>query len=119
MFIDIIIGFAMGVISGFGIGGGTIFIIYLTLFAGINQLTAQGINLVYFIACGTPAVVSHFKNNLIDKKAMIICSVFGVITCIITSILANNLNVDVLRQIFGAFLIYIGIKLVLTKTAST
>lgn len=119
MLINIIIGFIMGIISGFGIGGGTIFIIYLTFFAGVNQLTAQGINLVYFIACGIPAVFSHFKNNLIDKKAMLICSIFGVFTCVLSSVFVNNINIDILRRIFGVFLIYIGIKLVLTKPAST
>ena len=37
-----------GVLSGFGIGGGSLLLIYMTSFAGVEQNLAQGINLLYF-----------------------------------------------------------------------
>lgn len=113
--INIIIGAILGIISGFGIGGGSIFIIYLTNFLNIDQLVAQGVNLAYFICCATPAVFFHLKNNLVNIKALIFCSISGVITTIVSSILANTINIDILQRIFGVFLIYVGIKLVFTK----
>ena len=45
---SVVIGFLSGIISGMGIGGGAILIPALTLFYGIEQKLAQGINLVYF-----------------------------------------------------------------------
>ena len=47
--LNIITGFLSGIISGMGIGGGAILIPALTIFAGVSQKTAQGINLTYFI----------------------------------------------------------------------
>ena len=38
-------GLAAGVLSGFGVGGGTLLLIYMTVFAGMPQTLAQGINL--------------------------------------------------------------------------
>ena len=47
--VPLIAGAATGVLSGFGIGGGTLLLIYMTAFAGIPQTLAQGINLLYFL----------------------------------------------------------------------
>lgn len=101
----------LGVLSGFGAGGGSIFIIYLTMILSIEQIDAQGINLVYFIFCGVPALFLHYKNNLIVKKPAMYCSIAGVFACIISSVIANNITSDILQRIFGVFLLYSGISL--------
>ncbi|MFI3115980.1 MAG: TSUP family transporter [Clostridia bacterium] len=114
--INALIGAVLGIISGFGIGGGTFLIIYLTAFLSKEQIIAQGVNLIYFISCAIPAVYFHVKNRLIDKKAMIFCTISGIVTSILSSILANSINIDILQRIFGAFLIYVGAKLVFAKS---
>ena len=38
-----------GVIGAMGLGGGGVLIIYLTLFLGMEQGIAQGVNLIFFI----------------------------------------------------------------------
>lgn len=45
----VVAGALTGVLSGFGVGGGTLLLIYLTTFAGMEQSQAQGINLLYFL----------------------------------------------------------------------
>ena len=57
-------GLLTGILSGFGIGGGSLLLLYLTLFAGVDQYQAGGINLLYFIACAPAALYSHIKNGL-------------------------------------------------------
>ena len=42
-------GAVTGVLSGFGVGGGTLLLVYMTVFAGLDQHLAQGINLLYFL----------------------------------------------------------------------
>ena len=46
------VGAATGVLSGFGVGGGSLLLIYMTSFAGLEQPLAQGINLLYFLPAG-------------------------------------------------------------------
>ena len=54
--IALLAGAAAGVLSGFGVGGGTLLLLYLTAFAGVEQHLAQGINLVYFLPAAAAAL---------------------------------------------------------------
>ena len=60
--LSVLAGLATGILSGFGIGGGSLLLLYLTLAAGMSQYQAGGINLLYFIACAPTALWSHVKN---------------------------------------------------------
>ena len=44
--IPLLAGAATGILSGFGVGGGSLLLIYMTSFAGVPQNLAQGINLL-------------------------------------------------------------------------
>ena len=47
--IDILAGILIGTLTGMGIGGGGLLVIYLTAVRGMPQLSAQGCNLLFFI----------------------------------------------------------------------
>ena len=53
------IGFFSGIISGMGIGGGTILIPALLFLTEVNQQQAQGVNLIYFIPTAVVALIAH------------------------------------------------------------
>ncbi len=110
MILNFLIGLGTGILSGFGIGGGSLLILYLTSFAGVNQYRAGGVNLLYFIFCAPAALISHIKNHLIEKKAALICTLAGVLTAVGSSFLAAMMDVSLLRRCFGVFLLYIGVK---------
>ena len=61
------VGGATGVLSGFGVGGGTLLLVYMTAFAGLDQHLAQGINLLYFLPAGLLALPAHIKNGYLEK----------------------------------------------------
>ncbi len=119
MIINILVGAVLGILSGFGIGGGSIFILYLTMILQVEQLTAQGINLAYFICSGTPALYSHLKAGRVDKKAMIWCSLSGIFSSILAGYFANMIDTDFLRRIFGLLIAFIGIKLLFSKESKS
>ena len=73
-----IVGLAAGVLSGMGVGGGTLLVVYLTWVAGFAQIEAQGINLLYFLPCAASSSVLHYKNGLIDKEAVLCAAAAGV-----------------------------------------
>ena len=60
-----IAGILSGIIGAMGIGGGGILIIYLTLFADMEQMAAQGINLLFFIPCAVVALIIHIRKGRI------------------------------------------------------
>ena len=110
-----LIGFITGVLSGFGVGGGTLLLIWLTAFEGLEQTQAQGINLLYFLACAPPAFVQHIKNGLIDRRAACWCIAAGVPVSILASRLAGTLDAALLRRGFGLLLLWIGWKELFAK----
>lgn len=110
MLIPILVGLAAGILSGFGIGGGSLLMLYLTIFAGLPQQAAAGANLLYFIVCAPAALVSHFKNKLVDCQALLWCTLAGVPTSVAASLLAAATDLSLLRRLFGVLLLYIGVK---------
>ena len=106
----ILIGIATGIISGFGIGGGSLLVLYLTTIIGATQYTAGGINLIYFIGCAPIALTGHIQNKRIEWKTVVYCVLAGIAIAIPTSLLADGLDGNWLRRLFGLMLLYIGIK---------
>ena len=49
-----VVGLLTGVLSGCGIGGGSLLLLWLTLVQDMPQFTAGGINLLYFLASHRP-----------------------------------------------------------------
>ena len=107
---DFAAGTITGVITGFGVGGGTLLILYLTMFRGFSQLPAQGINLVYFLPTAISALISHIRNKNIVWSAVIFTAAAGLVTTIAAAIVASKLDTTLLRRIFGGFLLLVGIS---------
>lgn len=115
IWLSILIGMLTGIVSGFGIGGGSLLVLYLTAFAGMAQYTAGGINLLYFIGCAPAALIGHIRQHNIEWPAVAFCSAAGIAAAIPTSLLAAGLDTNLLRRLFGLVLLYIGIKELRTK----
>ena len=87
-----------------GMGGGTILILCLSMFMGVNQHIAQATNLVFFIPTSIVAIITNIRQKYIDFKVGIPIAVCGVAGAIIGAIIANKLEVGRLKKYFGIFL---------------
>ncbi len=103
-----IIGIAAGIISGMGIGGGTILIPALVLFAKPDQHIAQSVNLIFFIPTAIVALIIHIKNKSIDFRMALPITVAGLLGAFAGSIFAVSLSSTALRKWFGVFLLVLG-----------
>lgn len=103
-------GAVTGVLSGFGVGGGSLLLIYMTSFAGVPQTLAQGVNLLYFLPAAATALPAHFKNGFVEKKALLPAVAAGLVCSALTAWAATALDVEILRKCFGGFLILIGLR---------
>lgn len=104
-----VIGLFSGIISGMGIGGGAILIPALILLTQMNQQTAQGINLLYFLPTAVAALIIHWKNKAVEWKCAWIIGVSGVVGALLGSWIAVGLHSGLLRKMFGWFLLLTGI----------
>ena len=109
-------GTVTGVLSGFGVGGGTLLLVYMTVFAGLDQHLAQGINLLYFLPAGLMALPAHWKNGYIKKPVLLPAIGAGLVLAALAAWVATTLDVGILRKCFGAFLLVIGTMELFGKT---
>lgn len=106
----VLAGTATGVLSGFGVGGGTLLLIYMTAFTQLSQTQAQGINLLYFLPAAALALPAHFKNGFVERKALLPAISAGLVCSALAAWAATALEVGLLRKCFGVFLLYVGLS---------
>ena len=64
----ILVGMISGIITGLGMGGGSILILVLVSFMSFSQHVAQAANLIFFIPTAITAILIHIKNKNVDKE---------------------------------------------------
>ena len=109
-FIDFLIGFASAFIGALGMGGGAVFLIYLTCMLSVPQLQAGGMNLLFFIPISITALIIHIKNKLIDYKVALWAIIGGGVGVFMGNFAAEKLGNDILGKAFGIFLLFLGIR---------
>jgi uncharacterized membrane protein YfcA len=110
MITDIIAGILSGILGAMGFGGGGILILYLTFYKDMPQLTAQGINLIFFIPSAILAIIIHTKNKLIEWKIAVKYMLLGFAGLGLGYLILNALNEQTIRKIFSIILIFVGLK---------
>lgn len=101
---EIVIGMVSGIVSGTGMGGGTILIFLLSFMMGVEQHVAQATNLIFFIPTSIVAIIVNLKNKNINIKLALLISVFGILGAIIGANISIHIDVAILKKCFGVFL---------------
>lgn len=102
-------GIAAGILGGMGMGGGTILIPLLTIFFNVGQKEAQAINLVSFIPMAIVSLAIHIKNKRVKKEGLLWIIVPAVLTSVGGGFAAQAVNGEVLKRIFGGFLLLLSV----------
>lgn len=111
----ILISFLAGIAASMGLGGGTFLIIYLTAFAGMAQISAQGINLIFFIPASAAALWLHSRNGLVEWRKILPAVVAGTVTAVAAALIANRINPEWSRRLFGAFILIAGMRMLASR----
>ena len=107
--LEVIIGLISGIVTGTGMGGGTVLILLLTLWLGLEQHIAQGTNLIFFIPTSIAAIYMNLKEKNVDIKIGLNLAIYGVIGAVIGAFLARKTGAGNLRRYFGIFILLIAI----------
>ena len=102
--------FLSGVVGSMGFGSGTVLIILLTVFLSLEQKTAQGINLVFFIPCAIYSIIFYLRKKLIKKEFVLPLVIPGLLRAAAGYFILSFLSPDILKKLFGALLIAIALK---------
>lgn len=104
-----IFGLISGIVTGLGMGGGTILILLLSLFMNLEQHIAQATNLIFFIPTSLAAIFINFKQKNIDLKVATVISIFGVIGAVFGSLISKNISSNNLKKCFAIFILFIAL----------
>ena len=110
--IPFLCGLGASVVSAWGVGGGTLLLLVMTLFLGVDQRTAQGVNLLFFLPTAASALVCHAKAGYLDKPTLKAAVPAAVAAALIGAWVSNAVDVEVLRKPFGAYLLLSGASLI-------
>ena len=105
-------GFFAATISSMGLGGGGVLIIYLTLFAGVPQMQAQGSNLLFFLPIAALSLIIYYRRGVLQLKKNLPFILYGLLGCLPGYLLASRINSEWLARGFGAGLVLLGIYVI-------
>ena len=105
----VLAGLAGGVLAGMGMGGGTLTLPLLVLASNVGQFTAQFANLIAVLPSGTAALAVHAKNGLVQKNDLVYMLLPSIAACVVCSFFATKAEGELLKKLYGAFLVVIAV----------
>ena len=105
----IIASFLIAALSGLGVGGGGLFVVFLALFTEIPQITAQGINLLFFLFSAGSSVCIHLSHRQIFGTAVLVMAAAGIAGAVCGALLSSVVPQTLLRKAFGVMLVISGL----------
>ena len=108
--LDIIVGTAVAVLSGMGVGSGGLLVVYLTLAAGMSQAPAQALNLFFFLFAASASTAVNIRRRNIAWGCVILLGLGGAVGAIAGSAIAAVAKPRVLRMLFGIMLTVTGAR---------
>ena len=113
--IDLLVGAVLGFLSGLGIGGGSLLILWLTLVQNGDPSTARCINLLFFLPCALIAALFRWKQGTLPFRKILPAILAGSLSALVCSLFSQNLDLNLLKKLFGGMLIVTGIRELLYK----
>ena len=110
-----LLGCGVGILSGMGVGGGSLLIVLLSGFLQVAQVTAQGIKLGFVLPGAAIAVAIHWKKGNIDAPVAAAGTVAGLLTAVAGALLALNMEGSLLKKFFAGLLFIAGISELFSK----
>ncbi|MGN1346413.1 MAG: TSUP family transporter, partial [Eubacteriales bacterium] len=102
-----------------GIGGGTLLMVWMTALMSMEQKIAQGVNLLYFLPTAAAALILHAKNRVLVWRAIVPAAIAGCATAALGALLAAHVDTELLRKLFGGFLVLVGLSEIFWKGKKT
>ena len=110
-----VVGTVLGFLTGLGVGGGSLLMIWLTAVMGMNPGMARGINLLFFLPGAFIAICFRKKQGAIRWKNILPAVIAGCAAAGICAYLSTALDTALLKKLFGGILIAAGIRELLRK----
>ena len=113
--VALIVGTVLGFLTGLGVGGGSLLMVWMTAVLSMDQKAAQGVNLLYFLPTAGMGLLSHGKSGLLEKPVLRSAVPAGLTAAALAAWLSFSVDTELLRRPFGVYLLAAGIYILLQK----
>jgi uncharacterized membrane protein YfcA len=116
MLMNALVGTVLGFLSGLGIGGGSLLILWLTLVLNLDPQTARGINLLFFLPSALIAGYFRWKQGSVNLLKLLPGMIAGCIAAFLFSRLSGSMDTSLLKKLFGGLLVITGLREIFYKS---
>ena len=106
----ICIGSVLGFLSGLGVGGGSLLMLWLTIVAGLNHESARTINLLFFLPTAAISSIFRWKQGTLNLKKIFPAIIAGCVTAGMFSLLSQQIDITMIKKLFGGLLLITGLR---------
>ena len=106
----LVVGTVLGFLSGLGIGGGSLLILWLTMILHTDPLTARSINLLFFIPSALVACAIRLKQGNLKLRPLLPAILAGCAAAAVFSWISTIVDTEILKKLFGAVLVAAGAR---------
>ena len=104
------VGTLLGFLSGLGVGGGSLLVVWLTAVLAAEPRLAQGMNLLFFLPAALCACFFHIRRKKLPWSLVLPAAGAGCLTAALGAFLAGRMDTDLLRKFFGGLLLLTGLS---------
>lgn len=104
------VGALLGFLSGLGVGGGSLLMLWLTLVLGLDHGIARNINLLFFLPAAAIASFFRWKQGALSFKKILPAVIAGCISAGIFAYLSRHIDIALIKKLFGALLLVTGVR---------
>ena len=108
--VAILVGAALGFLSGLGVGGGSLLLLWLTVVMDRSQDMARAMNLLFFLPCAFVATVFRWKQSKLPLPVALPAVLGGLLGAALGCLLGPQINADLLKKAFGVLFIVTAIR---------
>jgi len=108
--VTLAVGSLLGFLSGLGVGGGSLLILWLTLVLDMELAAARQINLLFFLPSAFVSCLFRRKQGRLCLQRVLPAVIAGCACAILGNWLGSILNLAILRKGFGLLLLATGIR---------
>ena len=104
------VGIVLGFLSGLGIGGGSLLMVWLNAVLSWSIQDARAVNLLFFLPSALIACTIRYKKGMLNWKAVLPAIISGCFFAVAGNAVSNWVNTSTLQKLFGVLLILAGTK---------
>lgn len=104
------VGIVLGTLSGLGVGGGSLLLLWLTLVTGLPQSDARIINLLFFIPSALISCLFRWKQGVLRPGAAVIPIAAGLAGAYLGTRIGAGMDLTWSRKLLGVCFVLCGLR---------